>query len=149
MADFAKLKHVDTEVEGNMLLERLKNSGIPSYVQSLGETRPKIYSGGFSSPNGADIYVNPEDLEKAKMLVESWDNAQVDETALAREAEKSGQIPEDVQQYLDEIQRDKRESMANRLLWSGKTKAISRILSVCMLILFLVFFAISMALNFS
>lgn len=147
MADFAKLTHVNTEVEGNMLLERLKASGIPSYVQRVGEVRPKIYSGGLISLYGADIFVNPQDLEKAKMLLDSWDNAMVDEEALGQEAEKSSQIPEDVLQYLDEIKRDKRESIANRLLWSGKTKMISRVLSVLMLIFFLVFFAISMTLN--
>lgn len=147
MADFVRLTHVNTEIEGNMLLERLKTSGIPSYIQKLGEVRPKIYSGSLFSPYGADIYVNPEDLEKATTLLESWDNVQVDEAALGQEAEKSGQIPEDVLQYLEEIKQDKKESIANRLLWSGKTKAVSRILSVLMLTIFIVFFAVSLVLK--
>lgn len=147
MEDFAKLTHVNTEIEGNMLLERLKNSGIPAYVQGVGEARPKIYSGGFFSPYGADIYVNPSDLEKAKALLDGWGNVQMDEAALGQEAENAKQIPEDVLEYLEEIKKDKRESVANRLLWSGKTKVVSRIISVLMLILFIVFFAVSIALN--
>ena len=35
MADFAKLTHVASEVEGNMLVGRLKDAGLQAFVQRL------------------------------------------------------------------------------------------------------------------
>lgn len=147
MADFAKLTHITTEVEGNMLAERLKTAGILSYVQKVGEVRPKIYSGGFSSPNGADIYVAADSLERAQALLKEWETLSPDEPELAKEASEAKDIPADVLEYLDEIKKDKRQSVASRIIWSKNMRVISRIVSMVVVILFIVFFVLSMVLN--
>ena len=147
MADFAKLTHINTEVEGNMLSERLKTAGILSYVQRVGEIRPKLYSGGFASLNGADIYVASEDLEKAQSLLSEWDMVQVDDSSLGDEASEAKEIPEDVLEYLEEIKKDKRQSVANRMIWSNTVRVVSRIFSMVVVILFVVFMVLSMVMN--
>lgn len=147
MADFAKLAHIDTEIEGNMLAERLKTAGILSYVQQVGEVRPKIYSGGFSSPNGADIYVASENLDKAQELLKDWNTVQMDDAALGEEASGVREIPQDVLEYLEEIKKDKRQSTASRMIWSNNVRVVSRIFSIIVVILFVVFMVLSMVLN--
>lgn len=147
MAEFAKLTHINTEIEGNMLSERLKTAGILSYVQRVGETRPKIYSGGFASLNGADIYVAAEDLEKAQSLLKEWDAVQLDDSSLDKEASDAKGIPQDVLEYLEEIKKDKRESTASRMIWSNNMRIISRIFAMLVVILFVVFLVLSMVLH--
>lgn len=147
MADFAKLAHINTEVEGKMLAERLKTAGILSYVQRVGEVRPKLYSGGFASLNGADIYVAAEDLEKARAFLREWDMVQVDDSSLGDEASDAKEIPEDVLEYLEEIKKDKRQSVASRMIWSNNVRVVSRIFAIVVVILFVVSMVLSMVLN--
>ena len=46
MADFAKLTHVASEVEGNMLVGRLKDAGLQAFVQpSVSPVQGKLYTG--------------------------------------------------------------------------------------------------------
>ena len=51
MADFAKLTHVASEVEGNMLVGRLKDAGLQAFVQpSVSPVQGKLYTGEWRLP---------------------------------------------------------------------------------------------------
>ena len=70
MADFAKLTHVASEVEGNMLVGRLKDAGLQAFVQpSVSPVQGKLYTGELGmAASGADVCVAAERLEEAKGL---------------------------------------------------------------------------------
>ena len=59
MADFAKLTHVASEVEGNMLVGRLKDAGLQAYVQpSVSPVQGKLYTGELGmAASGADLRI--------------------------------------------------------------------------------------------
>ena len=71
MADFAKLTHVASEVEGNMLVGRLKDAGLQAFVQpSVSPVQGKLYTGELGmAASGADVCVAAERLEEAKGLL--------------------------------------------------------------------------------
>lgn len=62
MADFAKLTHVASEVEGNMLVGRLKDAGLQAFVQpSVSPVQGKLYTGELGmAASGADVCVAAE-----------------------------------------------------------------------------------------
>ena len=81
MADFAKLTHVASEVEGNMLVGRLKDAGLQAFVQpSVSPVQGKLYTGELGmAASGADVCVAAERLEEAKGLLNQWNAIQPDE----------------------------------------------------------------------
>ena len=95
MADFAKLTHVASEVEGNMLVGRLKDAGLQAFVQpSVSPVQGKLYTGELGmAASGADVCVAAERLEEAKGLLNQWNAIQPDEAELAAESEETGEIP--------------------------------------------------------
>ena len=94
MADFAKLTHVASEVEGNMLVGRLKDAGLQAFVQpSVSPVQGKLYTGELGmAASGADVCVAAERLEEAKGLLNQWNAIQPDEAELAAESEETGEI---------------------------------------------------------
>ena len=84
MADFAKLTHVASEVEGNMLVGRLKDAGLQAFVQpSVSPVQGKLYTGELGmAASGADVCVAAERLEEAKGLLNQWNAIQPDEQSL-------------------------------------------------------------------
>ena len=112
MADFAKLTHVASEVEGNMLVGRLKDAGLQAFVQpSVSPVQGKLYTGELGmAASGADVCVAAERLEEAKGLLNQWNAIQPDEAELAAESEETGEIPPEILEYLEEITKDKQQS---------------------------------------
>ena len=128
MADFAKLTHVASEVEGNMLVGRLKDAGLQAFVQpSVSPVQGKLYTGELGmAASGADVCVAAERLEEAKGLLNQWNAIQPDEAELAAESEETGEIPPEILEYLEEITKDKQQSRLNSMLWMGRSKMIAR-----------------------
>ena len=121
MADFAKLTHVASEVEGNMLVGRLKDAGLQAFVQpSVSPVQGKLYTGELGmAASGADV----------------WNAIQPDEAELAAESEETGEIPPEILEYLEEITKDKQQSRLNSMLWMGRSKMIARICAGIMFIM--------------
>ena len=122
MADFAKLTHVASEVEGNMLVGRLKDAGLQAFVQpSVSPVQGKLYTGELGmAASGADVCVAAERLEEAKGLLNQWNAIQPDEAELAAESEETGEIPPEILEYLEEITKDKQQSRLNSMHLDGK-----------------------------
>lgn len=137
MADFAKLTHVASEVEGNMLVGRLKDAGLQAFVQpSVSPVQGKLYTGELGmAASGADVCVAAERLEEAKGLLNQWNAIQPDEAELAAESEETGEIPPEILEYLEEITKDKQQSRLNSMLWMGRSKIIARIFAGIMFIM--------------
>jgi len=132
MADFAKLTHVASEVEGNMLVGRLKDAGLQAFVQpSVSPVQGKLYTGEL----GMAVCVAAERLEEAKGLLNQWNAIQPDEAELAAESEETGEIPPEILEYLEEITKDKQQSRINSMLWMGRSKMIARICAGIMFIM--------------
>ena len=142
MADFAKLTHVASEVEGNMLVGRLKDAGLQAFVQpSVSPVQGKLYTGELGmAASGADVCVAAERLEEAKGLLNQWKTGEIPQALLhpaelAAESEETGEIPPEILEYLEEITKDKQQSRLNSMLWMGRSKIIARIFAGIMFIM--------------
>lgn len=137
MADFAKLTHVASEVEGNMLVGQIKRCRIASFCAAISQpVQGKLYTGELGmAASGADVCVAAERLEEAKGLLNQWNAIQPDEAELAAESEETGEIPPEILEYLEEITKDKQQSRLNSMLWMGRSKIIARIFAGIMFIM--------------
>lgn len=64
-----KLYTAQDSLQADMILEALKNNGIPAYKKDLGYATIMNIYGGYSN-GGEEIYVNPENQEKAREVLE-------------------------------------------------------------------------------
>lgn len=144
MAEFEKLTYMGNKVEAEMLVERLKSVEIPAYMHEGETARPKLYSGGFAAFKSVDIYVPTSLLDKAKEYLEQWDKLQTNDEELNEEAAGASDIPEDVQEYLKEMEKDHKESVANRLLWGKRIQMIFRVVSWITIVLIIIVIIIAL-----
>ena len=91
MEDVIKIYHASNDVDAEIILERLRDCGIEGYISEAHSVYPKIYSGSMNGSViwGSDIYINAQDEERARELLQQWD----------REAEKDVEILS-VQEFL-------------------------------------------------
>lgn len=144
MADFEKLMYMENKVEAQMLVERLKSVEIPAYTHEGKTEESKLYSGGFATFKGVDIYVSSSLMGKAREYLEQWNGQQTNEEELDEEAACASDIPEDVQEYLNEIEKDHKESVAKRLMWGKRSQMIFRIVSWVMIVLIIIVIIIAL-----
>lgn len=138
MAEFEKLMYMENKVEAQMLVERLKSVEIPAYTHEGKTEESKLYSGGFEVFKGVDIYVSSSLMDKAREYLEQWNGQQTNEEELNEEATCASDIPEDVQEYLNEIEKDHKESVEKRLMWGKRSQMIFRIVSWIMIALIII-----------
>lgn len=139
MEEIVKIAHVGSEVEGDMIVERLRQSGIYGYTQITGAVRPKLYSGGLTAQLGVDIYVHQENQERAKELIDKWENMMIAEEDIQEEAVSSPEIAEDVLEYLEEQKSGNNKSLRDKIFWKGNRKRIAQITVVILLLGVLIF----------
>ena len=63
-----KLCTTQDSLQAEMILEALKNNGIPAYKKDLGYAAIMNIYGGYSN-GGEEIYVAPENQEKAREVL--------------------------------------------------------------------------------
>ena len=103
MEDVIKIYHASNDVDAEIILERLRDCGIEGYISEAHSVYPKIYSGSMNGSViwGSDIYINAQDEERARELLQQWDReAEKDVEILSDQARNAKEIPEDVQEFL-------------------------------------------------
>lgn len=129
MTGAIKIYHAGSEIEGEMILERLRKSGIEGFVsQTQASPRPKIYS-GFSNVWGVDLYVHEIDVKRAAELLHQWEEEAVsDSDELASNAQNTTEIADDVKEFLEE-QKEKKARKKAKAEKNGMPKSGSEDIS--------------------
>ena len=150
MEDVIKIYHASNDVDAEIILERLRDCGIEGYISEAHSVYPKIYSGSMNGSViwGSDIYINAQDEERARELLQQWDReAEKDVEILSDQARNAKEIPEDVQEFLaqradskmdyDKEVHDQKKQMHKKL---SIRRRIAQLTAVFILLFLIVYF---------
>lgn len=110
MDDVIKIYHASNDIDAEIILERFRDCGIEGYISEAHSVYPKIYSGNMNGSMiwGSDIYINTQDEDRARELLQQWDReAEKDIEVLSEQARNAEEIPEDIQEFLAQREADK------------------------------------------